>query len=611
MSKMQKSKLTFFDSEEKLKTIFDHASDAIIYVDRNGALLEVNYKFLEMFGYLVEEAIGKQIGDLDFIRDKDKLKVAEYFHTVFSGKPSALFTVKAIRKDKTEILIEINANPIEKKHDITGAIVTIRDITNRRLFDSLLKEKDVLLANAQQVAKLGTWYMDFKTNQLTCSEELYKTFQIENHDDLDPDRFVNLIHPDDRDMVNNAASHAINEIGHYNVEFRIKLPDGEIRYLRASGEILQDETGNKTGIIGTAIDISDLKKTEVKLRESEEKFRKIFENANVGIIYFGMDGTFKDINLKHEEIFGYKREELLGKRYDAHRFVNDEDLKRCINLYKEAAAGKPARVIEYEGIRKDKSKVFVETNIQLIKEGDETVGLVNILQDITDRKKLEKKLIASYESLRQSKYVTIMGLAKLAEYRDFETGKHLERIREYVKILTTGLKTLPKYADYITDDYIEDIYNSSILHDIGKVSTPDSILLKPGKLTPAEFEIMKQHSVVGGDALSAAEAQIDGQSFLALGKEIAYSHHEKWDGSGYPKGLKGEEISLSARIVALADAYDAMTSNRPYKTAVSHEKSKQIIIEDSGTHFDPQLVDIFIKYENAFNVIRKKLIDTL
>ncbi len=231
--------------------------------------------------------------------------------------------------------------------------------------------------------------------------------------------------------------------------------------------------------------------------------------------------------------------------------------------------------------------------------------------EIRERKKLEQNLVESHENFERSRVGIILGLAKLAEYRDEDTGTHLERMREYSRILAEELSTLDEYKNYITAEYIADLFQSAILHDIGKVGIPDSILLKPGKLTPNEFKIMQQHSLIGGDAILNIESRINIKSFLTLGKEIAYSHHEKWDGSGYPKGLKGNGIPLSARIIALADVYDALTSERPYKKAFSHEKSKNIILEGKGKHFDPSIVDAFLIREDDFKTVRSQFLDTI
>jgi response regulator RpfG family c-di-GMP phosphodiesterase len=176
-------------------------------------------------------------------------------------------------------------------------------------------------------------------------------------------------------------------------------------------------------------------------------------------------------------------------------------------------------------------------------------------------------------------------------------------------MLTQEMRKIPELADYIPPEYIDDIFQSSILHDIGKVGIPDAILLKPGRLTTEEFEVIKRHTTLGGDAIRAIESRIKESSFLLMGKEIAYHHHEKWDGSGYPKGLKGDEIPLSARIVALADVYDALTTKRFYKEAYSHEKSKQIILNLKHSHFDPQVVEAFVKLENAFNRVREEKLE--
>lgn len=221
--------------------------------------------------------------------------------------------------------------------------------------------------------------------------------------------------------------------------------------------------------------------------------------------------------------------------------------------------------------------------------------------------RLEQEVKERTWEIEDTQDATIIGFAKLAEYRDPETGLHLERIREYCKLVAEELMTNEKYKDLINKKYIDSIYKSSPLHDIGKVGIPDSILLKPGKLTPEEFEIMKQHSMIGGDAISEAEKRLRNKrlSFLAMGKVIAYYHHEKFDGTGYPQGLKGDKIPLSARIMALADVYDALISKRVYKEAWSYEATGEVIIKDSGRHFDPDVVDAFLKLKDEFLKISK------
>ena len=220
---------------------------------------------------------------------------------------------------------------------------------------------------------------------------------------------------------------------------------------------------------------------------------------------------------------------------------------------------------------------------------------------------LEIKIVKKTKELKKIQHVTIFALARLSEYRDKETGEHLNRIRQYSYLIAKELLN-SEYNKYINKKYIANIYYSSPLHDIGKVGISDKILLKPDTLTKKEFEIVKKHTLIGGKTLEAAEKQLKRKtkSFLSMGKNIAFYHHEKWDGTGYPSGLKGEKIPLSARIIALADVYDAITTKRVYKEAMSHEEAKRIIIETKGKHFDPVIVKAFLSLEDSFCKISEK-----
>ncbi len=194
----------------------------------------------------------------------------------------------------------------------------------------------------------------------------------------------------------------------------------------------------------------------------------------------------------------------------------------------------------------------------------------------------------------------IFALAKLAESRDPDTGAHLERIREYCRILAEELSEQPKHQGHVDGEYVQLIYLTSPLHDIGKVGVPDSVLLKPGRLDPQEYEIIKTHTVLGGQTLDAAAQAHPEAQFLAMARDIALSHHERFDGRGYPRGLSGDEIPLSGRITALADVYDALTSKRVYKSAYKHDIARSIIQEETGSHFDPNVVEAFLATEQEF-----------
>jgi putative two-component system response regulator len=227
-----------------------------------------------------------------------------------------------------------------------------------------------------------------------------------------------------------------------------------------------------------------------------------------------------------------------------------------------------------------------------------------------DNVALEERVRERTAQLERTQQVTMFSMARLAESRDPETGEHLERMRRYVREIAIEMGSWTKYEAIIDSGFVEILYYSSPLHDIGKVGIPDQILLKPGKLSIEEFDIMKTHTLVGGDTLKAADEEAGGNSFLMMGRDIAYYHHEKWDGNGYPYSLSGEEIPLPARIVALGDAYDALTSKRPYKEPFSHEKSRDIILEACGSHFDPDVIEAFKARESRFVRIRDQYQDS-
>ena len=211
--------------------------------------------------------------------------------------------------------------------------------------------------------------------------------------------------------------------------------------------------------------------------------------------------------------------------------------------------------------------------------------------------------------VEQTQQVTIMALAYQAELRDAETGRHIERTSHYVRIMAEGIRKSGRYPGYLRGTYINDIARSAPLHDIGKVAIPDSILRKPGKLTNEEFDVIKQHCVYGVKVLDEAHEKLPFQTFLELARQLILHHHERWDGAGYPAGLKGEAIPLSGRIMAIADVYDALRTKRPYKEPLSHERCVEIIRLESGKQFDPEVVRVFLSVEPKFKTISDEMND--
>lgn len=242
----------------------------------------------------------------------------------------------------------------------------------------------------------------------------------------------------------------------------------------------------------------------------------------------------------------------------------------------------------------------VNTHLQLKHASDE-LAQQNVL--------LEQRVQERTQEILNTQEIAIQALANLAETRDNETGLHIRRTQLYVEVLSGEMASWDKYKSHLTEEVRDQLSKSAPLHDIGKVGIPDNVLLKKGKLSEEEYELMKKHAFMGASAIRKAVDAVGSCSFLSFAEEIAISHHEKWDGTGYPNKIKGEDIPLSGRIMAVADVYDALTSKRCYKDAFSHAKAKAIIAESSGTHFDPDVVAAFLEQEEKIRAIAEKYSD--
>lgn len=243
-------------------------------------------------------------------------------------------------------------------------------------------------------------------------------------------------------------------------------------------------------------------------------------------------------------------------------------------------------------------KVRLETHLKIC-------SLQNELQEINEE--LTSRVREQVKEISEAQISTIIALAKVSESRDTDVGRHIERVQEFCKTLTRKLYEDECFLNQLTEDFIDKVGTASLLHDIGKVGIEDSILRKPGKLTVEEFESMMEHTTIGSDTLAITSARYPKNNLLQIGKVIARSHHERWDGRGYPDGLKGEAIPLEARIMALVDVYDALRSKRCYKNAISHVKSLQILQQSRETQFDPVIVDTFVRHNHLFERIYEEI----
>lgn len=320
-------------------------------------------------------------------------------------------------------------------------------------------------------------------------------------------------------------------------------------------------------------------------------FRHLFQSSPDPMMVADLMGEVVEVNDAFVSVGGGERTNALsarphllsGRKLDKNWNEIQEILSRCDRWSGEVASDEEYSLLAISLLRNDLGDPY---------------AYVASERNITDRRKLE-------EQTRAAQYEVVFALARLAEFRDPETGAHLERMRRYSQILAQQLAKTEKYSGIIDDEYVEAIFYSSPVHDIGKVGIPDAVLLKPGPLTAEERTIMQGHASIGAEVLSVTGDTLTRKSWLSMARIIAMQHHEKVDGTGYPNGLVGEEIDLAARIVSLADAYDAITSRRVYKDPIAPEVARKRIVAASGSHFDPDLVQAFLAVEEQFLSIRK------
>lgn len=299
--------------------------------------------------------------------------------------------------------------------------------------------------------------------------------------------------------------------------------------------------------------------------------------------------------------------------------VYPQDVELVSNLYKKMFVMYEPWTAKYRLIMKDGRVKWVHLRCNpIVNERGVIVRYYGTIQDITEMrnaelelekyaKQLEALVDEKVQEISSSQMAMIYALIKLSESRDDDTGAHIERTASFCRLLAKKARIISEYSAELTDSYITTIYNASPLHDIGKVGIPDYILLKPGKLTTEEFEIMKTHSMIGYQTLAKIASRFNQNTFLRMGMDIALNHHEKWSGCGYPMGISEYAIPLSARIMSIADVYDALRSKRVYKEAFSHVKSIEIIAEGEGKDFDPALIRIFLRNQREFEMLYESI----
>ena len=399
-------------------------------------------------------------------------------------------------------------------------------------------------------------------------------------------------------------------------ERTIQTVDGKLSWYGLVQYLPDFAAGQVQGCYIMVSDISALKRAEAALREKDEKLRGLYDLAPLGIAMSDMNGHFVDFNEAFRNICGYSTQELKAldywaltpPRYAAQEAARLEEIQRTGHF----------GPYEKEYLRKDGCLIPISLNGVMITGSDGQRYIWVVAEDLTKRKHAEqlKLVLDDYHELSlgamEHKRERIVGaLTTLSLYRDNETGRHIKRTQLYVQALAQELVRTGCNIDQLSEGQIDVIVKAAPMHDLGKVGIPDIILLKPGRHTPQETAVMQTHAAIGETILgSTASAGDASDSLLLVASRIAAAHHENWDGSGYPRGQKGQDIALEARLMALADVYDALTTERVYKRAWTHEAASAEILTLAGIKFDPDIVRAFQGIQAKFRSISEEFRDT-
>jgi len=617
------------ESEAKFRRLVVHLP-TVVYINAVGdarSTLYVSPQIETLLGYTPQEWLADPKLWSKTLHPEDRQRVLKQAaHTDRSNKPFDM-EYRMIARDGHPVWVH---DEVILVHDLEGQPQfwqgIMLDITERKQVEEALQEKERLLSEAQGIAHIGSWSYDILTDTLQYSDEMYRLLDVSPQEfQHNLAGFLSLIYAADRPLVSQwmetiKAGREVKEL-----DFRLFSKNGELRYLQSRGAVLFDLAGNPARFTGTAQDVSERKLAEIQIRQQIQRLtalgkidQAIISTFNLGsmmetflsqvIAQLQVDAADVLLLQPNSEMLdyvagrGFRTQEHESGRVPvgkslAGRVAKDQRLLKIEDLKDQSDDPFVSELLTKEGfvsyfgvplITKGKVKGVLEVfHRATIHPYAEWVDFLNTLAGqaaiAIENASLFTNLEQSNRELSQAYDATIEGWSRTLDLRDKETEGHTLRVTELTLTLAHRFS--------FTDTQMQSIRWGALLHDIGKMGIPDTILLKLEALSEEEGTIMRKHPQYAYDLLQPI-------AFLTPALDIPYCHHEKWDGTGYPRGLKGEEIPLQARIFAVADVWDALRSDRPYRAAWPEEKVRAYICLSSGTHFDPQVVDIFMQMPN-------------
>jgi PAS domain S-box-containing protein/putative nucleotidyltransferase with HDIG domain len=612
------------ESEERFRLVVQSAPSAMIVVDKRGNITLANTHAEKLFGYSAHELLGQPV---ELLVPQQFRKVHSHLHQNYLAQPQAIAIGKrqslyGLQQDGHEIPLEIGLAPYQSSEGL-HVLALINDLTERKRAETALQEKEHLLSEAQRIGRIGSWSYAIERGTLQFSEEMYRLLDVAAEDfPHTREGLLGLIYSADRSVMaawveEIRAGKQVRE-----PDFRLFCRNGELRYIQCRGRVEFDYNGKPERFIGTMQDITERKLAEIQIRQQIEHLnalrridRAIISSFNLHSIletFLSQVITELQVDAAVVLLLNPEKQTLEIAARQGFRSQAPETARLPIVESHAGRVARERRLIKIENLKDQPGDPLLTTvlagegfvcyyGVPLIAKG-EVQGVLEIFHRVPlrpypewldflntlagqaaiaiENATLFENLQDSNRELSQAYDATIEGWSRALDLRDKETEGHTLR----VTALTLNLAR----SFGFNEEELRYIRWGALLHDIGKMGVPDHILLKPEALTEAELAIMGRHAQYAFDLLKPI-------AFLQPALDIPYCHHEKWDGTGYPRGLKGEGIPMAARLFAIVDVWDALTSDRPYRSAWSQEQALTYIREQSGRHFDPQVVDLFFK----------------
>ena len=569
------------ESSTRYRSLFDESPDAIVVTDREGRIVDANKAALDLFGYSKEEISQASFKEF-YVDPKDGVRFQQEADTKGSVRD---FEVTLKKKDGVVMTCILF---VTARHGNGGGIVgyqgIIRDITKPRATERALQQSEEKYRQLLNHAPAGIYEIDFlkrtfvNVNDVMCE---YTGYTKEELLSLSP--FDILTEESKTRFIERFTKISLGEKVPETVEFKIRGKNKREFWVLLNSKLVY-ENGFPKGATAVVHDITERKLAEEALRRSEEKYRLLIDNANDGV-FIAQNGTIKFPNPKTMEILGYGADELGQIPYLALVHPEDRMVLRQAEA-KRATNGETASIYSVRVTNKTGRQVWAQISSVPIYWDDKPATL-NFLRDITLQKVAEDELKQTVEKLRKVTGATVQAMAQTVEVRDPYTAGHQKRVSNIARAIAAEMG--------LSSDMIEGIRMAGNIHDIGKISVPAEILSKPGILSDIQFALIKEHPKTGHEILKGIEFPCD----IA---RIVLQHHERIDGSGYPKGLFGDDILVEARILAVADVVEAMTSHRPYRPALGIEKALDEISSKKGKLYDAHVVDTFERALRQGNV---------